>query len=364
MFFADGSFQSRCNKMSGIGTLGHGRILVTGGAGFIGSALVWALNGRGLTDIVITDFLEAGKRWHGRVPLDSGREGKRRNLAPLKYADYVEADVFRARLQADANAFGRFGTVFHLGACSSTTESNEAYLQDNNFAYTRELAEWALTQQARFIYASSAATYGDGTAGMDDKDDALNRLRPLNLYGQSKQLFDLHAQRAGLLNRLVGLKYFNVFGPNEDHKGEMRSLVHKAYGQILATGKVRLFKSYKPEFKDGEQQRDFLYVKDAVEMTLHFAEQATTAGGLYNLGSGEANTWVALASAIFAALGRPRAIEFIEMPGELRDKYQYFTQADITKLRATGYTRPVTSLDQAVHDYVRNHLLSGKRLGE
>jgi ADP-L-glycero-D-manno-heptose 6-epimerase len=347
-----------------MGTLGHDRILVTGGAGFIGSALVWALNGRGLTDIVITDFIEPGKRWHGRVPLDAGRGGKSRNLAPLKFADYVEADVFRARLQVGPRAFGRFGTVFHLGACSSTTESNEAYLRDNNFAYTRELAEWALAQEARFIYASSAATYGDGTAGMDDKDDNLARLHPLNLYGLSKQLFDLHAQREGLLNRLVGLKYFNVFGPNEDHKGDMRSLVHKAYGQILATGKVRLFKSYKPEFKDGEQQRDFLYVKYAVEMTLHFAEQATTAGGIYNIGSGQAHTWLALTSAIFSALGRPPAIEFIEMPRELRDKYQYFTQAGIAKLRETGYTRPVTSLDKAVDDYVRNHLVPGKRLGE
>jgi ADP-L-glycero-D-manno-heptose 6-epimerase len=350
--------------MNGMGTLGHDRILVTGGAGFIGSALVWALNERGLTDIVVTDFLEPGKQWSGRVPLDSGRDGKKRNLAPLKFADFVEADVFRARLRASPRAFGRFGTVLHLGACSSTTENNEAYLRDNNFAYTQEMAEWALAQEARFIYASSAATYGDGAAGMDDKDDDLSRLRPLNLYGLSKQLFDLHAQRTGILNRLVGLKYFNVFGPNEDHKGDMRSLVHKAHGQILATGRVRLFQSYKPEFKDGEQQRDFLYVKDAVEMTLHFAEHATTAGGLYNIGSGQANTWLALASAIFSALGRPPVIEFIEMPEELREKYQYFTQADITKLRATGYVRPLTPLAGAVADYVGNYLVSGKRLGE
>lgn len=345
-------------------TSGKGRILVTGGAGFIGSALVWALNRRGQTDIVVTDFLEQNKKWHGLVPLDSGREDKRRNLAPLKFADYVEADVFRARLQADPGAFGRFGTVFHLGACSSTTERNEAYLIDNNFAYSRELAEWALAQGARFVYASSAATYGDGAAGMDDKDDNLARLRPLNLYGRSKQLFDLHAQREGLLRHIVGLKYFNVFGPNEDHKGEMRSLVHKAYGQILSEGKVRLFKSYRPEFRDGEQQRDFLYVKDAVEMTLHFGEKATTAAGLYNIGSGRANTWLALTTAIFATLDRPPAIEFIDMPATLRDKYQYFTQADISKLRRTGYAQPVTPLGDAVQDYVRHHLVPGKRLGE
>ena len=345
-------------------TLDRGRILVTGGAGFIGSALVWALNQRGRTDIVVTDYLEPGKHWSGVVPLDSGREDKRRNLASLKFADFVEADVFRAALQAGDGAFGRFGTVFHLGACSATTERNEAYLRDNNFACTRELAAWALAQGARFIYASSAATYGDGSAGMDDRDENLERLRPLNLYGCSKQLFDLHAQKEGFLHRIVGLKYFNVYGPNEDHKGDMRSLVHKAYEQILATGKVRLFKSYKPEFKDGEQQRDFLYVKDAVEMTLHFAEKAASAGGLYNLGSGKANTWLALTGAIFGALGRPPAIEFIAMPDELRGKYQYFTQADIAKLRATGYERPITPLAEAVSDYVRNYLVPGRRLGE
>jgi ADP-L-glycero-D-manno-heptose 6-epimerase len=349
---------------SAMSPLANGRILVTGGAGFIGSALVWALNRRGRADIVVTDFIEPGKRWNGIVPLDSGLEGKRRNLAPLKFADFVEADVFRAKLQADADTFGRFGTVFHLGACSSTTERNDAYLQDNNLACTRELAAWALAQDARFIYASSAATYGDGSAGMDDKDDNLARLHPLNLYGNSKQLFDLYAQREGFLHRIAGLKYFNVFGPNEDHKGDMRSLVHKAYGQILATGKVQLFRSYRPEFRDGGQQRDFLYVKDAVEMTLHFAERATAAGGLYNIGSGRANTWLELTAAIFAALGRQPEIEFIEMPGSLRDRYQYFTQADISRLRMTGYDAAITPLGEAVQDYVRNYLASGRRLGE
>ena len=341
----------------------QGRILVTGGAGFIGSALVWALNRRGGTNIVITDFLEADKTWRGQVPLGVGHGEKQRNLRPLQFTDYVEADIFRSRLSAQTGAFGRFGTVFHLGACSSTTEHNGAYLADNNFAYTRELAAWALAQGARFIYASSAATYGDGSAGMDDRDDNLARLRPLNPYGQSKQLFDLYAQREGLLDRIVGLKYFNVFGPNEDHKGDMRSLVHKAYQQILATGRVRLFKSHRPEYKDGEQQRDFLYVKDAVEMTLHFMEQAPTAAGLYNIGSGEANTWLELVAPIFAALGRPPAIEFIDMPAEMRDKYQYFTRADISKLRQAGYARPITPLADAVTDYVTNHLVPGKRLG-
>jgi ADP-L-glycero-D-manno-heptose 6-epimerase len=327
-----------------------GRILVTGGAGFIGSALVWALNQRGRTDLVVTDL--------------STSEGKQRNLAPLQFAEFVEADVFRRKLAKNPGAFGRFSAVFHLGACSSTTEMNVAYLADNNTAYTAELAAWSLAQGARFVYASSAATYGDGSRGMDDRDEDLARLHPLNPYGDSKHNFDLLAQRQGLLPRIVGLKYFNVFGPNEDHKADMRSVVHKACGQIHATGKVQLFKSYRPDYRDGEQKRDFLYVKDAVEMTLHFAEGGAAAGGLYNLGSGEANTWLTLVRAVFAALGREPVIEFIEMPGTLRDKYQYFTQADISKLRASGYRKPVTPLPEAVRDYVQQYLVPGKRLGE
>jgi ADP-L-glycero-D-manno-heptose 6-epimerase len=327
-----------------------GRILVTGGAGFIGSALVWALNQRGRSDIVVTDFLGTDEKW--------------KNLVPLKFADYVDAADFRRHLAQNAAVFGKFSCVFHLGACSATTEKNAGYLADNNYGYTKELAAWSLAQGARFIYASSAATYGDGAQGMDDKDEDLARLRPLNMYGYSKHLFDLHAQRVGWLPRIVGVKYFNVFGPNEDHKGDMRSLVNKAYQQILATGRVQLFKSHKPEFKDGEQMRDFLYVKDAVEMTLHFAEQASSAGGLFNLGSGEANTWLTLTRAIFTALGREPKIDFVDMPEVLRGKYQYFTQADVTKLRASGYARPMTALGDAVRDYVQGYLVPGKKLGE
>ena len=328
----------------------NGRILVTGGAGFIGSSLVWALNARGHTDIVVTDFLGSDEKW--------------KNLVPLRFADYVDAADFRARLAENAAKFGKFSAVFHLGACSATTEKNAAYLADNNYAYTKELAAWSLAQGSRFIYASSAATYGDGAQGMDDRSEDLARLRPLNMYGYSKHLFDLHAQRVGWLSRIVGVKYFNVFGPNEDHKGDMRSLVNKAYQQILTTGRVQLFKSHKPEFKDGEQMRDFLYVKDAVEMTIHFAEKATTAAGLYNLGSGEANTWLTLTRAIFAALGRPSQIEFIDMPEVLRGKYQYYTKADVAKLRDSGYARPMTPLADSVRDYVQGYLVPGKKLGE
>lgn len=329
-----------------------GRILVTGGAGFIGSALVWALNQRGHDNIVITDLLGTDEKW--------------RNLTPLRFADYVEAGVFRGGLARNPAAFGQFSAVFHLGACSATTEKDASYLIDNNYGFTKELAAWSLAGGARFVYASSAATYGDGTQGMDDTREDLQRLRPLNMYGYSKHLFDLHAQRAGWLDRIVGVKYFNVFGPNEDHKAEMRSLVHKAYQQIQATGTVQLFKSHRPDYRDGEQKRDFLYVKDAVEMTLHFASHPTgrNVGGLYNLGSGEANTWLTLTRAIFAALGRDPRIEFVEMPEVLRGKYQYFTQADVSKLRATGYSRPMTALAAAVQDYVQGYLLPGKRLGD
>lgn len=339
------------------------KILVTGGSGFIGSALVWALNRRGHTDILISDFLEEGKKWKGAVPLAAHREQKARNLQGLRFSDCVEADLFRERLSKEPQAFGRFDAVFHMGACSSTTESNEAFLTDNNFLYTQELAHWALSQGARFIYASSAATYGDGSAGMDDKNDDLAVLRPLNRYGESKHAFDLVARREGLLDRVVGLKYFNVFGPNEEHKGEMRSLVSKAFRQIQETGRVKLFKSYRPEYEDGEQKRDFLYVKDAAEMTLFFAFGNSAAAGLYNIGSGEANSWLALASALFAALGREPEIEFIEMPSDLRDRYQYFTRADISKLRSAGYERVVTPLHEAVRDTVRNYLVPGRTLG-
>ncbi len=327
-----------------------GRILVTGGAGFIGSALVWALNARGIEDIVVCDVLHSDEKW--------------RNLVPLRYGDYVEAAALRPRIAASPTAFGKFSAVFHMGACSSTTERNASYLIDNNTAFTRELAAWALGLGSRFIYASSAATYGDGSLGMDDKDAAIERLRPLNMYGYSKHLFDLYARRLGWLDRIVGLKYFNVFGPNEEHKGDMRSVVSKAHLQIRESGRIELFKSYNPRYRDGEQMRDFLYVKDAVEMTLHFADRGAQASGLYNVGSGEASTWMTLSNAIFSALGREPEVTFIEMPAALREKYQYHTQADISKLRASGCERPVTPLQDAVADYIGNYLVPGKRLGD
>ncbi len=320
------------------------RLIVTGGAGFIGSAIVWRLNELGHDDILIVDRADETDKW--------------KNLAPLKFSDYVDADDFID----DLDDFKDAKTVLHLGACSSTTETDADYMIRNNYQYTQDLARWAIKQNVRFIYASSAATYGDGTAGMNDGTDELGKLRPLNIYGYSKHLFDQYAARNGMFESIVGLKYFNVFGPNENHKGDMRSLVSKAFDQINETGKLKLFKSANPDYADGEFGRDFVYVKDAVEMTLHFMENKT--GGLYNVGSGHMNTWNALADAIFRALEFPKNVEFIDMPENLRDRYQYHTQADLTRIREAGYKSETTPLEEAVADYVRNYLVPAKHLGD
>ena len=329
--------------------LPEGRILVTGGAGFIGSALVHALNQLGRDDILVTDLLGNTEKW--------------RNLVPLSFAGYLEAGQLLEIIEKEDPSLDDIGLILHLGACSSTMETDAAYLVRNNYQYTAALASWALKRDVRFLYASSAATYGDGAQGMDDKSDDLTALRPLNMYGYSKHLFDLHAQRKGWLRRLTGLKFFNVYGPNEDHKDQMRSLVNKAYHQICQTGRLQLFRSHRPDYKDGEQERDFLYVKDAVDMTLHLAA-TPEATGLYNLGSGEANTWIALANAIFAAMDREPSIDFIDIPENIREKYQYHTRANIAKLRGTGYVKPLTPLADAVDDYVRNYLATDRKLGD
>lgn len=327
------------------GDFSDARVLVTGGAGFIGSALVWALNQRGCENIVVCDILGTNEKW--------------RNLTSLRFADYVEAEALLPRLQC--GALGKFDLVLHLGACSATTEKDATYLIKNNYEFTRDLAHWSLANKARFVYASSAATYGDGSAGMEDDESRLDTLRPLNMYGYSKHLFDLHAKRAGILNKIVGLKYFNVFGPNEDHKGDMRSLVHKSFAQVQNEGVIRLFKSYRKEYQNGEQKRDFLYIKDCVAMTLHLSA-TPKANGLFNIGSGHARTWIDLSNAVFAALKKKPVIKFIEMPESIRDKYQYFTQANLLRLRGAGYAAPVTSLENAVFDYVRRYLVLDKRL--
>lgn len=317
-------------------------IIVTGAAGFIGRNTVAALNARGEDELILVDEL--------------GRDEKWKNLVGLRYEDIVSPEEFLGLIEDGAFADAR--SVIHLGACSATTEKDADYLLRNNYQYTRVLCNWTQANEIRFVYASSAATYGDGAEGYDDSDAVTPQLKPLNMYGYSKHMFDLWALKQGLFENIVGLKYFNVFGPYEDHKGDMRSVVSKSYEQIRATGGVKLFKSYKPEYKDGEQMRDFISVKDAVDVTLHFALQdAAAPGGLLNCGTGKARTWVDLATAVFEAMGLTPAIEFIEMPQELQGKYQYFTEASEAKLRAAGYTKPFTSLEEGVREYVQGYYL-------
>lgn len=321
------------------------KVIVTGGAGFIGSAVVWRLNTLGIDDILIVERMDETDKW--------------KNLSPLKFADLIDADEFISTLKNHSDR----QVVFHLGACSSTTERNAAFMLSNNYEYTKTLAEWACENGKRFIYASSAATYGDGSAGMEDGYENLDHFRPLNIYGYSKHLFDKYAARRGMFSEIVGLKYFNVFGPNENHKGEMRSLVNKAFEQINETGKIRLFKSHNPNYADGEFGRDFVYVKDAVDMTVFFLEHPASSG-LFNIGSGKMTTWNALAEAIFAAMDLPKQIEFIEMPEHIRRQYQYYTCADLGRLRNAGYDREPTPLSEAVADYIQNYLLPGRHLGD
>jgi ADP-L-glycero-D-manno-heptose 6-epimerase len=327
-----------------------GPIVVTGAAGFIGRNVVAELNRRGEDELILVDELGVSK---------PGEAEKWKNLVGLRYEDIVSPEDFLGLLEQDAYADAR--AVIHLGACSATTEKDADFLLRNNYQYTRVLCNWAQEHAARFVYASSAATYGDGAQGYDDADEATPTLRPLNMYGYSKQMLDLWAMKHRLFDgeggNVVGLKYFNVYGPYEDHKGDMRSVVVKSFEQIRQTGEVKLFKSYRPEYKDGEQKRDFIYVKDAVDVTLHFAmQEADAPGGLFNCGTGVARTWVDLARAVFAAMGETETIEFIEMPQPLQGKYQYFTQARTEKLRAAGYERPFTSLEDGVREYVEGYL--------
>ena len=245
--------------------------------------------------------------------------------------------------------------IFHIGACSSTTECDASYLIKNNYDYSVKLAQWAINHKIEFYYASSAATYGDGTRGYSDYDSETIGLRPLNIYGYSKHLFDLWLLKNNLVDQVVGFKYFNVFGPNEYHKKNMRSLVVKAYEDIKRDGVVRLFKSYKPEYKDGEQKRDFVYIKDVVDLMYRFY-QSKQIKGIYNIGTGKARSWNDLATSIYKGLNLKPRIEYIEMPEEIKDKYQYFTQADLSKLHETNIELKFRTLEDSVADYVQNYL--------
>ncbi len=317
--------------------------IVTGGAGFIGSAFIAKLNEAGIRDILVVDELGSTEKW--------------KNLRNKQFLDYLHKDTFLVDINAGKKFRGLKGIV-HLGACSSTTEMNMDYLMENNYRYTGALADYALSKKVRFIYASSAATYGDGERGYTDDDALLKDLTPLNPYGYSKHIFDLLVERNKLTSKFVGLKFFNVFGPNEAHKGDMRSMVLKSYEQIKASGKVKLFQSYRPEYKDGEQKRDFIYVKDCTAI-MYWLLNDTKTTGIFNLGSGRARSWNDLVTAVFSALGKTPAIEYIEMPMNMRGQYQYFTEAKMDKLFSTSCpVRPV-SLEEGVKDYVTNYLEKG-----
>ena len=321
-------------------------IVVTGGAGFIGSALVHGLNQKGIEDIWLVDEVDHPE--------------KQLNLNGLTYSRWVDKDKFlREVIRAELPACS---AILHMGACSSTTETNEVFLRKNNFEYTQFLAQYCVKKDVRFIYASSAATYGAGENGYSDDESMLEILKPLNLYGDSKQWFDLWAKEVGVLKDIVGLKYFNVFGPNEYHKEDMQSMVRKGYLQVRDVGILNLFKSYKSGYSDGGQERDFLYIRDAVAMTLFFLEHQKI-GGIFNVGSGRARNWNDLASTIFQVMNKKTDINYIEMPKFIRDQYQYYTCADMEKIRSVGYMETITSLEEGILDYVKNYLIPDKHLG-
>lgn len=318
-------------------------ILLTGGAGFIGSVLARQLNALGHTDLVIVDKLEDSIKW--------------KNLRGVKFLDYIHADeLFNGDYD---DLIAETDLIFHMGACSSTTEKNMDFLMKNNVAYTQALFRFAATKNIPFIYASSAATYGAGELGYSDEHVGIPALMPLNPYGYSKQLVDEWIlKEEAKPDHWFGLKFFNVFGPNEYHKEEMRSLVHKSFEQIKSVGSVKLFKSHRPDFKDGEQLRDFIYVKDVVRAMIELADpDIAPHSGIYNLGTGKARSFLDLTKATFNAMGVTPKIEFIDMPEALRGQYQYYTQADVTKFLTALPGFEFSNLEEAIKDYVQNYLM-------
>ncbi len=310
-------------------------IVLTGGVGFIGSCFLWKLNQEGIKDIIVVDNMDDTDKW--------------KNLVGKKFSDYIEKDDLLKMIEA--HKLPKPEAVIHMGACSSTTNTDGEYYIRNNYEYSKALAEWAITNKAYFMYASSAATYGDGGLGYKDDEEKMHELRPLNMYGYSKYLFDAWVLNKALAKKVTGLKFFNVFGPNEYHKGDMQSVVCKAFPQVRDEGKIKLFRSYRGEYPDGGQKRDFIYVKDAVDaMFKLFSNQKKS--GIFNLGSSRARSWNDLANAMFAAIGKKPVIEYVDMPETLRPKYQYFTEADMTKLKNTGIDVQSTTLEDAVKDYI------------
>ena len=323
-------------------------IIVTGGAGFIGSCVVRTLNDMGIDDIVIVDHICETDKWM--------------NMRNKKYIEYINRDEFLDRLPEFA---GKATHVIHMGACSATTERNFDFLYKNNYEYTKTLWKFCADNEISFIYASSAATYGNGEQGFDDQED-IRRLRPLNGYGYSKQLFDLWVEKELAAGRKapkqhVGFKFFNVYGPNEYFKGTMASVIFHTFNDVTKTGKKGLFKSYKDGYKDGGQLRDFVYVKDICNV-IKFMMEHEEISGLFNLGTGKARSFYDLAVATFHAMGKEPKIEFIEMTETLRGKYQYYTQAHMDKLRSVGYTEGFYSLEDGAKDYVQNYLMKDREI--
>lgn len=318
-------------------------IVLTGGAGFIGSGVLRYLNDKGINNIVVVDHLGHTEKW--------------KNLVGKQFVDVIDKSQCFDWLEGREDTIEAF---IHLGACSSTVETNADYLLENNYRFSMRLAEYALNFDKRFIYASSAATYGSGAQGFSDDESLLETLEPLNMYGYSKHMFDLWLQGQGVLDRVTGLKYFNVFGPNEYHKGRMASAIMHIVPTALKDGVIKLFKSTDLEkFGDGEQKRDFIYVKDVARMTCAFLEY--DAFGIYNIGSGHANTWNRVANSVFQALDMPANIQYIDMPADLVGKYQSYTCADMEKTnRVLGDLTKCRSLEESIVDYICNYLLPGK----
>jgi ADP-L-glycero-D-manno-heptose 6-epimerase len=323
-------------------------IVITGAAGFIGSGVVRYLNDKGLSNLLLVDDFRNSEKW--------------KNLRNKRFVDFISREKIFDFLEGREREIEAF---IHLGACSDTTETDGDYMTHTNYRFSVALAEYALEHEHRFIYASSAATYGDGAFGFADDETQLDRLRPLNLYGFSKQMFDKWLQEQKVLDQVVGLKYFNIFGPNEWHKGRMASMVMHMTDQIQKTGKVRLFKSNEPErFKDGDQCRDFFYVKDAVKMTCFFLDHDLN--GIFNVGSGKAHTWNAMAKNVFRALGQKENIEYVPLPEDLERKYQNYTCADMAKFQEKLEKQKLTcapdfTFESAIDDYVKNYLVKGER---
>ena len=313
------------------------KVIVTGGAGFIGSCIIRELNDFGVEDIVVVDNIASTDKW--------------KNLVNKKYIRYYNKNNFLNELYN----FKDFDYIIHMGACSATTEKDFDYLNINNVEYTKTLWNFCVENKIRFIYASSAATYGDGRFGFDDKNEITN-LIPLNGYGYSKQLFDIWAKKQTKKPlQWVGFKFFNVYGPNEYFKGSMASVIMHGYNSIKKSNNIKLFKSYKEGYGDGEQKRDFIYVKDICKV-IKFMIENKEVSGLFNLGTGEARSFYDLAKATFNALSLNENIEFIDMPENIKEKYQYFTQAEMDKLRKVGYNDKFYSLEEGIKDYVQNYL--------